>query len=300
MEIIREPERMQALALRLRREGKRVGLVPTMGALHAGHLSLLEHVRRDCDVIVVSIFVNPIQFGPGEDLERYPRDLEGDAEKLREVGCHVVFAPDVGSVYRPGARTRVIVEELEDVLCGASRPGHFRGVATIVTKLFHLVQPHVAVFGQKDAQQAILLQRMTRDLDFPVELRIAPIVRDPDGLALSSRNAYLDAQQRSEALLLQESLRSAYRLVDAGERDAEILRRHVREHLSSGKQLRIDYVDLVDAQTLRPLRRLDGRALLLLAAWVGKTRLIDNLALEVRHNEVREVALEHIPGEETR
>ncbi len=291
MHVVRERLDMQVTAARLHGAGHRIGFVPTMGALHAGHLSLLEHVR-DCDRTVVSIFVNPTQFGPGEDLERYPRDLEGDCERLQAAGCDIVFAPTPEDMYRDAARTRVVVEELKDVLCGASRPGHFTGVATVVAKLFHIVQPHVAVFGQKDAQQALVLQRMVDDLDFGVELRVAPIVRDPDGLALSSRNAYLDASERAEALLLHESLRHAQALLEGGERDAESVRTAMRTVLARGPALQIDYVDLVETTTLRSLQHLEGRVLVAVAAVVGRTRLIDNVVLDVQAHAVRETSLD--------
>jgi pantoate--beta-alanine ligase len=249
-------------------------------------------VRRACDLVVVSIFVNPLQFGPGEDYERYPRDLEGDMRQLARVGCDLVFAPRAEDLYAPGACTRIVVEGLESVLCGASRPGHFRGVATVVAKLFHLVQPHLAVFGQKDAQQAVLLARMVRDLDFGVELHVVPIVRDPDGLALSSRNAYLDAAQRSEALLLHGALATARQLLEAGERDPARVQEAMRARLSRGAELRVDYVALVDPATLRPREQLEGRVLVAVAAWVGRTRLLDNLVLEVQGDRVREVGLQ--------
>ena len=291
MQLVRSRVEMQRLAARLRAAGQRIGLVPTMGALHAGHVSLLERVA-DCDRVVTSIFVNPIQFGAGEDLERYPRDLDGDCERLAAAGCHVVFAPDIGDMYSAASRTRVVVEELEDVLCGASRPGHFRGVATVVTKLFHIVQPHVAVFGQKDAQQVLVLQRLCADLDFDIEVRVGPIVRDPDGLAMSSRNAYLDADERAEALLLHESLRRARQLVQDGERDAARLRQAMRQTLGRGARLDIDYVEVVETPTLRALEQLDGRVLIAVAAAVRGTRLIDNLVLDVRGDDVREVSLE--------
>lgn len=291
MQLVRTRVEMQQVAARLRAAGHRIGFVPTMGALHAGHISLLDRVR-DCDRIIVSIFVNPIQFGRGEDLERYPRDLEADCEQLQAAGCHVVFAPSTGDMYGAEARTRVVVEGLEDVLCGESRPGHFRGVATVVTKLFHIVQPHVAVFGQKDAQQALVLRRMADDLDFDVAIRVAPTVRDPDGLALSSRNAYLSAEERSEALLLHESLRAAHRLIEAGERDADAVRARVRDVLSRGATLQVDYADVVETTSLRSVRTLEGCVLVAVAAILGRARLIDNVVLEVRDAGVREVSLD--------
>jgi len=283
---------MQQRAQDLRRAGRAIGLVPTMGALHAGHVSLLERARPGCDVVAVSIFVNPLQFGPGEDLERYPRDLSGDRAKLVAAGCDLLFAPEAADLYAPEARTSVEVRELQDVLCGWSRPGHFRGVATVVAKLLHLVLPQVAVFGQKDAQQAILLRRMVRDLDWPVVLRFAPTVRDPDGLALSSRNAFLAPEERREALLLHESLNEARARLEAGERRASAVVDAARRVLGRGRSLRIDYVELVDTETLLRVERAEGRCLLAIAAFVGRTRLIDNLLLEVRGSRVAEVELE--------
>lgn len=294
MQVVRTRRAMQETSSRWRRDDVRIGFVPTMGALHAGHLSLLERLR-DCDRIVVSIFVNPTQFGPGEDLERYPRDLDGDCDKLRAAGCSVVFAPEADDMYGAEPRTSVIVEGFEDVLCGASRPGHFRGVATVVAKLFHVVQPHAAVFGQKDAQQALVLQRMVRDLDFDIELRVAPIVRDPDGLALSSRNAYLGDSERSEALLLHEALEHVRTQLLGGERDAHVLRRALRAVLERGTTLRVDYAEIVDPATLKPVSRLDGRVLCAVAAVVGSTRLIDNLVLDVTGDSVHEVLLDAPP-----
>ena len=290
-EMVRDPGAMQRRAAALRRDGLRLGFVPTMGALHAGHLRLVDIARAGCDVVVVSIFVNPLQFGPGEDYERYPRDLDADVRRLADVGCDLVFAPQARDLVAPDARTRIVVEGLEDRLCGRSRPGHFRGVATIVAKLFHLVQPHVAVFGQKDAQQALLLQRMVRDLDLDVELRFAPIARDTDGLALSSRNAYLDAAERRAAVRLVEALRAARDLVRDGEREAAPVLARMRDVLARSAELRVDYVEMVAPATLLPVQELTGRVLVAVAAWVGSTRLIDNLVLEVRGAEAGEVAL---------
>jgi pantoate--beta-alanine ligase len=290
-EMVRDPAAMRRRTAGLRRDGRRLGFVPTMGALHAGHLGLVDLARAGCDLVIVSIFVNPLQFGPGEDYDRYPRDLDADLHRLAAVGCDLVFAPEARDMVAPGARTRIVVEELEDRLCGRSRPGHFRGVATIVTKLFHLVQPHVAVFGQKDAQQALLLQRMVQDLDLDVELRFAPIARDADGLALSSRNAYLDADERRAALRLHQALGTARDLVVGGESEPARVLARVRNVLAQSPEVRVDYVELVAPSTLAPVHRLEGRVLLALAAWVGTTRLIDNIVLEVRGADAREVAL---------
>jgi pantoate--beta-alanine ligase len=262
-----------------------------MGALHAGHLSLVEHARRAADRVVASIFVNPLQFGPREDLERYPRDLPTDLSQLGRAGCDAVFAPSASEMYAADAHTRVEVLELQDVLCGRSRPGHFAGVATVVAKLFHIVQPDVAVFGQKDAQQVVVLRRMVRDLDFPIELRVAPIVRDPDGLALSSRNVFLAADQRREALLLHAALTAARRAIAAGERRSAGVLAEARRVLATGTELRLDYLELVDTETLRPVATIEGRLLLAVAAFIGSTRLIDNLVLDVQGRAVHEVDL---------
>ena len=282
---------MQRLAAQLRAEGRRLGFVPTMGALHAGHLALLEHARRGCDCVVVSIFVNPTQFGPHEDLQRYPRDLPADLRALTAAGCDVVFAPEASDMYAADASTSVHVDRLDGVLCGASRPGHFRGVATVVAKLFHIVQPHVAVFGQKDAQQALIVQRLVRDLDFDLEIRVAPIVREPDGLALSSRNVYLDAASRRDALRLQAALQAVVAALRSGERHRDRLVALGRAELERAGTVRIDYVDIVDLSSLRPIAAVEGRVLVAVAAVVGTTRLIDNIVLEVHGRDVREAAL---------
>jgi pantoate--beta-alanine ligase len=283
---------MQRRGRELQREGARIGLVPTMGALHAGHLSLVRRARPGCDLVCASIFVNPMQFGPGEDLERYPRDLAGDLARLEAEGCDLVFAPSSAGMYAPEARTVVEVRELEDVLCGRSRPGHFRGVATVVAKLLHLVQPAVAVFGQKDAQQAIVLRRMIHDLDWPVEMRIAPIVRDPDGLAMSSRNAYLSPDERRDGLLLHAALGAARATIEAGERRPAAVLERARGVLATGTRLRVDYVEIVDTEALRPLEAIAGQVLVATAASVGATRLIDNVVLDVQGGHVRESELQ--------
>ena len=297
MQVVRDKRRMQQEAAQWRRLGRRIGLVPTMGALHAGHLSLVERARPGCDTLVASIFVNPLQFGPQEDFQRYPRDLARDLSLLEGAGCDWVFVPETEDMVAPDATTHVAVLALDQVLCGRSRPGHFRGVATIVTKLFHVVQPHVAVFGQKDAQQVLLLQRLARDLDFDVEIRVAPIVREADGLAMSSRNQYLGADERHDALRLVGALRRALELARAGERDSSALQAAMRAEFGSGARLRLDYAEIVDTQTLQPLPRLQDRALVAVAATVGTTRLIDNLVLEVRGEQVHEGALpDWLPG----
>jgi pantoate--beta-alanine ligase len=295
MQVLRTKQEAHAEVERLRRSGLRLSLVPTMGALHAGHLSLVRLAAPGCDVVMASIFVNPLQFGPSEDLERYPRDLDGDLRKLEAAGVQLVFAPQAQDMLGSDGLTSVQVERLGDVLCGARRPGHFRGVATIVSKLFHVLQPHVAVFGLKDAQQAILLRRMVRDLDFPVELRYGPIVRAVDGLALSSRNAYLDEAERSEALLLQRSLAEARRLVQQGERRAAEIERTIRDLLQTGDMLHVDYVACVDTLDLQPLQELRGNVLIAVGVQLGDTHLIDNIILAVRHESVQDADIEGRP-----
>lgn len=264
-----------------RARGAKVGLVPTMGALHEGHASLLRAARVEAGFVVVTIFVNPAQFGPHEDLDRYPRPLERDLAVCDETGVHLVFVPAVEEVYPPGFRTYVEVHGLQDVLEGAARPGHFRGVATVVLKLFNMVQPDVAYFGQKDAQQARIIQQMVRDLDVPVELRICPIVRAADGLALSSRNQYLDAEQRRQATVLSAALEDARRRIEAGERDAGRVRQALQARIATVPAASLDYAVTVAADSLQPLDRLAGRVLIALAVRFGPTRLIDNLLVTV-------------------
>ena len=256
-----------------------MALVPTMGALHAGHVSLLRAARQESDYVVVSIFVNPIQFGPAEDLERYPRPLDDDLTVCTREGADLVFAPEAVTIYPPGYRTYVEVSELADKLCGPARPGHFRGVATVVFKLFQIVRPDVAYFGQKDAQQARIIQQMVRDLDLGVKLRICPIVREPDGLAQSSRNGYLDPDQRRQAVVLYQALEEVRGLITAGERDANRLRQTLAARIRSAPGAALDYAEIVDADTLRPLGVVRGDILIAVAVKFGDTRLIDNLPL---------------------
>jgi pantoate--beta-alanine ligase len=263
-----------------RAAGKRIGLVPTMGALHAGHASLIRAAHAESGFTAVSIFVNPTQFGPNEDLSRYPRPFEQDVKICEAEGVDLIFHPSPEIMYPSGFKTHVEVEELRDVLCGASRPGHFRGVATVVMKLFNIVQPDVAYVGQKDAQQARLLQQMARDLDVPVQIRICPIVREADGLALSSRNVYLDAEQRKNATVLFRALEAVRERTNAGEQQAEPLIVLARGLIDATPGARIDYVSIVNFETLRPLRQLEGKALVAVAVWFGATRLIDNVLLD--------------------
>jgi pantoate--beta-alanine ligase len=266
-----------------RRKGQTIGLVPTMGALHAGHLSLIEAARKHTDYLVVSIFVNPTQFGPTEDLSRYPRPLQSDLEQCHRAGVDLVFHPGPDMLYPPVYRTFVEVTGLQDVLEGASRPGHFRGVATVVLKLFNLVQPDWAYFGQKDAQQVRIIQQMVRDLNVPVNVVVCPIVREADGLALSSRNGYLEAEERRRATVLYRVLCAARRRIEAGERDAAGVQREMVEQIAAVPGAVLDYAAVVDADSLEPLVQLgvDRPFLLALAVRFGATRLIDNLQLRI-------------------
>ncbi|MBI3089421.1 MAG: pantoate--beta-alanine ligase [Candidatus Tectomicrobia bacterium] len=279
LHIIRTAQEMQAHALRQRLAGKRLGFVPTMGCLHEGHLSLVRAARRDCDVVVVSIFVNPLQFGPREDLAGYPRTLADDLARLLEVSADVVFAPAEGSLYPAGFATFVEVTGLTEGLCGARRPGHFRGVATVVCKLFNLVQPQRAYFGEKDYQQLQVIRRMVADLNLPLEVVGMPTLRQTDGLAMSSRNRYLSGAERQAATALWRSLEAARRAVAAGEHDALAVRRRVTETLRAEPLARLDYVEVCHPETLRPVAVLDGPTLIALAAYVGQARLIDNLVV---------------------
>jgi pantoate--beta-alanine ligase len=264
-----------------RQNGQVVGLVPTMGALHDGHASLLRQAREESEVVVASIFVNPTQFGPNEDFNRYPRTLDADLQVCAANGVDLVFAPEADVLYPPGFRTFVEVTGLQDVLEGVSRPGHFRGVATVVLKLFDIVRPGLAFFGQKDAQQARIIKQMVQDLQVPVVIRVGPTVREPDGLALSSRNRYLDPAQRSQAPILHRALTAARARVEAGERDPEAVRRVLIETVTTAPDAVLDYAAVVREDTLQPPPRLSGEVLLALAVRFGTTRLIDNVPLHV-------------------
>jgi pantoate--beta-alanine ligase len=280
-EIIRDPAAMRARAEDLRRDGRRIAVVPTMGALHEGHLTLLRAARAMADVVILTIFVNPTQFGPNEDLSRYPRDEAGDLAKARTCGLDLAFCPSAEAMYPAGSQTFVEVRELAKPLCGASRPGHFAGVATVVSKLFHITRPHVALFGEKDYQQLAVLRRMTRDLDFGIEIVGVPIVREADGLALSSRNVYLTPAQRAQALSLSRGLAAAEAAFKAGERDATVLLAAARAPIeAAGDGVRIDYVELRDADELTQVARVEKKVVIAMAVFVGTTRLIDNRVLK--------------------
>lgn len=272
----------QRWCIEQKKAAKTIGLVPTMGYLHEGHLSLVEQARRQCDVVVVSIFVNPIQFGQGEDFETYPRDLSRDQALLEAQGVDALFAPSIADMYPSGYHTFVEVSgEITNKLCGASRPGHFRGVATVVSKLFNICLPDKAFFGQKDAQQVMVIEKMVRELNFPVLIVRVPIVREEDGLAKSSRNVYLDAEQRLQSLVLSRALQEAENHIQLGERDAERLKEIMRRVIASSPQAAVDYVEIYDAVDLGDVERIDRKALMALAVRFGSTRLIDNRLVEV-------------------
>ncbi len=281
MEKVRLPvlvsvESMQSAADEWRRQGLTIALVPTMGYLHEGHASLIRRAREIADRVVVSIFVNPRQFGPNEDFAGYPRDLGRDTELCEREGADLIFSPEAAALYSPEFQTGVNVARLSQGLCGASRPGHLEGVATVVTVLFHAVKPHFAVFGAKDFQQAAVVRRMTQDLQFDIKIDVAPIVREPSGLAMSSRNTYLSDQERAEATVLYQSLRLAETLVHDGERDAGRLLNAMQTLIDGMASSRIDYIALVDPDTLEPVQQIEKDVQALLAVYIGSTRLIDN------------------------
>jgi pantoate--beta-alanine ligase len=278
MRVLASIDEVRAACREYKRQGKRIGLVPTMGALHEGHLSLVRGARSSCDVVAVSIFVNPLQFGPKEDLSRYPRDFEGDRRKLEHEGVDVAFAPTTEEMYPQRSATYVMVEGMSEKLCGRSRPGHFRGVTTAVAKLFHIVGPDVAFFGQKDAAQAAIIRKMVHDLNFDIEIVVVPIVRESDGLALSSRNAYLDPKQRKAATVLYRALTRVQTMADKGERRASALIKAGTEIVQEEPSARLDYFEVVNPETLDPVEDTGG-ALVAVAAYLGETRLIDNIVL---------------------
>jgi pantoate--beta-alanine ligase len=280
MKICSTISEVRAACRRARDGAKILGLVPTMGALHEGHLSLVHGAKSQCGAVIVSIFVNPTQFGPTEDLAKYPRQFERDCELLEREGVDLLFAPSVEEIYPRGSVTWVTVEGLSDKLDGRSRPGHFRGVTTVVAKLFNIIEPDAAFFGQKDAAQLAVIRRMVRDLNFPVEIAARPTVREADGLAMSSRNAYLSGEERSRAIVLHRSLEEAEKIFRAGERDSNRLISATRELISSEPNVRLDYLEMVDPESLEPVEIISGKVLLAVAAYVGTTRLIDNIALE--------------------
>lgn len=265
-----------------KRQGKSIGIVPTMGYLHAGHLSLVKESRSQCEITVVSIFVNPIQFGVGEDFEDYPRDLHKDSRLLDEAGADALFAPSIREMYPPGYNSYVEVSgEITEKLCGRSRPGHFRGVTTVVSKLFNICVPDMAFFGQKDAQQAMVIEKMVRELNFPLQIVRVPIVREADGLAMSSRNVYLNPEQRRQALVLNQSLQKAREAIAGGERNAGRVKDLLCHTISTSPEAKIEYAEIYDAASLAEVREIEGSVLVALAVRFGTTRLIDNLIVEV-------------------
>jgi pantoate--beta-alanine ligase len=282
MKVIRKIKSMQKIADDLRKKGKKIAFVPTMGYLHEGHLSLVRIAKKWGDVVVVSIFVNPTQFGPSEDYNSYPRDEKRDLSLLKKEKVDFVFIPSVEEMYPENYQTYVEVVEMSKYLCGRSRPGHFRGVCTVVTKLFNIVKPHYAVFGEKDYQQLKIIERMTADLNMDVKIIPGPTVRERDGLAMSSRNVYLSEEERKSALSLSKALNEVKKMVEGGERDCEVLIRKAREIIEREPHTRIDYVEIVDPVRLEPIKRIEDKAVIALAVFVGKARLIDNMKLEVK------------------
>ena len=281
METIHTIDWMKQAARQARDAGEVLGFVPTMGALHEGHLSLVRAARERCSRVVVSLFVNPKQFGPKEDFARYPRDFDGDRAKLEPEGVAYLFAPRAEEMYPAGFRTYVTVEGLSERLCGKSRPGHFRGVTTVVLKLLEIVRPHFAFFGRKDAQQARIIRQMAGDLNLDTEMVVCPIVREADGLATSSRNAYLHADERRAATVLYRSLSRARKLIEQGERSVSLLAGEIRKWIEAERRAMVDYVEIVDADTFEPKLDLRGRCLVALAVLFGNTRLIDNMIIEI-------------------
>jgi pantoate--beta-alanine ligase len=281
MEVINSIQEIQQLALRFEKEGKKIGFVPTMGYLHDGHLSLIDLIRERSDILILSIFVNPTQFGVGEDLDKYPRDMERDLTLCRERKVDYIFAPQTDEIYPEGASTYVSEEGVSQGLCGEARPTHFKGVTTICAKLFNLVRPAYVALGQKDAQQVVVLKRMIRDLHFPIELVIGPTLREPDGLAMSSRNSYLNDRQREDALLIYQALQAGKQLVDEkGIRNVDRVKAELMTTLRSGSFIRINYAEVVDREDMQPEKEIElGRSLLVIAVWVDNIRLIDNMLL---------------------
>ena len=281
MEVINSIQEIQQLALRFEKEGKKIGFVPTMGYLHDGHLSLVDLIRERSDILIVSIFVNPTQFGVGEDLDKYPRDMERDLTLCRERKVDYIFAPQTDEIYPEGASTYVSEEGVSQGLCGEARPTHFKGVTTICAKLFNLVRPAYVALGQKDAQQVVVLKRMIRDLHFPIELVIGPTLREPDGLAMSSRNSYLNDRQREDALLIYQALQAGKQLVDEkGIRNVDRVKAELMTTLRSGSFIRINYAEVVDREDMLPEKEIElGRSMLVIAVWVDNIRLIDNMLL---------------------
>jgi pantoate--beta-alanine ligase len=282
MEIIKSVIEMQKRAESIHLSGKKIGFVPTMGALHDGHISLLHLARPICDVLVVSIFLNPTQFGQGEDYEKYPRDFKADEEKSKGANVDIIFYPEKNDIYPEGFSTSVKVQGLSDIMCGMSRKGHFKGVATIVLKLFNIVKPHIVIFGEKDYQQAVIIKRMVRDLNLDMEVITAPTVRERDGLAMSSRNVYLNESERIQATSIYKSLKEAEDLIKNGERNPSVIKEKMREIIEKNPYCKIDYIDIRDAENLIEIDIIKGKILIAVACFMSeKTRLIDNIVFKV-------------------
>jgi len=280
MKVAKTIESVRRLVKAARKAGRKIGFVPTMGALHIGHISLIEAAKKNCDFVVVSIFVNPTQFGPGEDFTKYPRPIEADLKMCRKAGVDVVFAPTPREMYPTETLTLVDVEKLSEPLCGKFRPGHFRGVATVCAKLFNIVLPDVAYFGRKDAQQAIVIKRMVADLNMPLKVVVCPTVREKTGLAMSSRNQYLTPQQKKDAALIYKSLQECRRMIKQGETNAKKIIAEMRKILKQIPSVEIQYVSIVDAETLQNVDKIAGKVLAAVAVKVGSTRLIDNILID--------------------
>lgn len=281
MEIVKTIKEVREQIKEWKKQGLSIGLVPTMGYLHEGHKSLIDKAARENDRVVVSVFVNPIQFGPNEDFQTYPRDLEQDKSLCESSGAAILFNPDASEMYFENRCTHVDVDELTEGLCGAKRPGHFRGVCTVVSKLFNIVNPDRAYFGEKDAQQLAVIKRMVRDLNFDIEIVGCSIVREKDGLAKSSRNIYLSKQERQAALILSKSLKKAEKLFKDGEKDIEVIKNLIKEEINKEPLAKIDYVEIIDSESLKPVEKVNKSALIAMAVFIGKTRLIDNFTFKV-------------------
>lgn len=282
MKTIENISRMSTLVKMMKKESKSIGFVPTMGYLHEGHLSLVRAAKKHTDVVVMSIFVNPTQFGPKEDFEKYPKDLRRDEELARDAGVDVIFHPSSIDMYPEGYASYVTVEKLTDTLCGASRPGHFKGVATVVTKLFNIVKPDVAYFGQKDMQQALIIKKMASDLNMGIDIKIMPILRESDGLAMSSRNMYLSESERRDSVILNQSLKQAESVIKHGEKDARKVIKSVEDIIKQKPSARIDYVRIVDTRDLKDIKVISGEIMIAIAVFFGQTRLIDNTIITVK------------------
>ncbi|OIO33132.1 MAG: pantoate--beta-alanine ligase [Candidatus Omnitrophica bacterium CG1_02_40_15] len=282
MKIYRSARSLTKKVCDVKKQGKTIGLVPTMGFLHEGHMSLIRRAREDTDCVMVSIFVNPAQFGPKEDFKKYPRDFKRDFSLCEKENVDIVFAPKVEEMYPENYATYINVEKITDTLCGASRPGHFRGVATVVAKLFNITMPDIAYFGQKDIQQAVVIKKMAEDLNMSVRIKAMPIVREKDGLAMSSRNIYLNLEERMQAQSIYKSLKLAKELFDSGERDSGKIINKMRKVIDKQSEAKIDYIKIVDTKGLKDMKKISDEAFVAAAVWVGKTRLIDNIILRQR------------------